>query len=87
MDGHKICNICEMDKALSDFRVNARRCKACQNQINKAYSKQYYQQHKDRLKDVILNRYHEKASHSKPVGRPRKPEYYLNGEVTEPNNI
>lgn len=70
----KVCNICHIDKLLDEFNINQRRCKCCQYEKNKAYSKTYYQQHKERLIQMNINNYKTKTKciSSAPVGRPRK---------------
>ena len=50
--------------------------KECQNMINREYSKHYYVQHRERLKEFGIKNYHAKAGDKKKVGRPRNPEYY-----------
>ena len=42
----KTGNICGMEKPIEEFLVNHRRCKNSQYEINKSYSKLYYQQNK-----------------------------------------
>jgi hypothetical protein len=70
----KVCNICHVEKLLEDFNINQRRCKCCQYEKNKAYSKTYYQQNKERLIQMNINNYKTKIKcmSSVPVGRPRK---------------
>ncbi len=70
----KDCNICHVEKLLEDFNINQRRCKCCQYEKNKAYSKTYYQQNKERLIQMNINNYKTKIKcmSSVPVGRPRK---------------
>ena len=67
----KVCNICNVDKPKDQFRVNFRHCIACRYEINKAYSKLYYQKHKARLIKLNTINYKIKTINSKPVGRPR----------------
>ena len=73
---NKVCNVCGVEKPIEVFRVKSRRCKECQNMINKEYSKHYYVQHRERLKEFGIKNYHAKAGEKKKVGRPRNPEYY-----------
>ncbi len=70
----KVCNICHVEKLLEDFNINQRRCKCCQYEKNKVYSKTYYQQNKERLIQMNINNYKTKIKcmSSVPVGRPRK---------------
>ncbi len=77
----KICNICNVEKPVSEFRVNHRRCKACVYEINKTYSKTYYQQNKKRLIEMNKNYYKLNNAHRGPNGRPRK--YNTNMEEEE----
>ena len=77
---NKVCNVCEVEKAPEAFRVKLRRCKECQNMINREYSKHYYVQHRERLKEFGIKNYHAKAGDKKKVGRPRNPEYYKDCE-------
>jgi hypothetical protein len=67
----KTCNICGVVKPIDDFLVNHRRCKECQYEINKTYSKLYYQQHKARL--IKLNKINYKIRNPNPNknGRPK----------------
>ena len=88
----KICNMCSNDKPIVEFRVNSRRCKACQYDINKEYSKTYYGYHKDRIlkcmndkyqqKDKLIKKTNTKIKDENKVlkrrGRPRNPAYYPN---------
>ena len=67
----KTCNICGMEKPIEEFLVNHRRCKNCQYEINKSYSKLYYQQNKARLIKLNSINYKIKKINSKPNGRPR----------------
>ena len=57
--------------AIDAFRIHHHVCKACRYEINKAYSKQYYQQHKERLIKLNLNNYRARTISTKPNGRPR----------------
>jgi len=70
----RVCNICQIEKILDEFNINQRRCKCCQYEKNKAYSKAYYQQNKERLIQMNINNYKAKikCNSSVPVGRPRK---------------
>jgi hypothetical protein len=70
----KVCNICHIDKLLDEFNINQRRCKCCQYEKNKAYSKTYYQQNKERLIQMNIMNYKTKikCGSGVPVGRPRK---------------
>ena len=67
----KTCNICGVNKPREEFQVKHRRCKACQYEINKSYSKLYYQQHKARL--IKLNKINYKIRNPNPNknGRPK----------------
>ena len=69
----KVCNICNVDKPKDQFRVNFTHCIACRYEINKAYSKLYYQQNKERL--IKLNKINYKIkvinAKQKIKGRPR----------------
>ena len=67
----KTCNICGVGKPIDDFLVNHRRCKECQYEINKTYSKLYYQQHKARLIKLNKINYKIKNTHRGPNGRPK----------------
>jgi len=69
----KVCNICNVEKPMDKFRVNLRHCIACRNEINKAYSKLYYQQNKARLIKLNIINYKMKviSANQKPRGRPR----------------
>ena len=67
----KVCNICHVEKPVDQFRVNFRHCIACRYEINKAYSKLYYQQNKERLIKLNKINYKIKKINSKPNGRPR----------------
>ena len=73
LEDRKICNICNTEKHIDGFQVNKRRCKACQYEINKAYSKLYYQQNKERLIKLNIINYKMKViqANQKPRGRPR----------------
>ena len=70
----RVCNICHIEKILDEFNINQRRCKCCQYEKNKAYSKAYYQQNKERLIQMNINNYKAKikCNSSVLVGRPRK---------------
>jgi len=90
METKKKCNKCLIDKSVvADFRINSRRCKACQNNINKSYSKTYYENHKDRLIKDVKNNYYIKTAHieKKKVGRPRNPAYYKLEPKADDNNL
>ena len=89
METQKTCNICLIDKSVSDFRINSRRCKACQNNINKSYSKTYYENHKERLIKDVKNNYYTKTANieKKKVGRPRNPAYYQIERRADDNNL
>ena len=69
----KVCNICNVEKPKDQLRVKFRHCIACRYEINKAYSKLYYQQNKERL--IKLNKINYKMkvinANQKPKGRPR----------------
>ena len=67
----KVCNICNTEKPIDAFRVNHRHCKVCRYEINKAYSKLYYQQHKARLIKMNIINYKIKTINANPNGRPR----------------
>jgi len=69
----KVCNICHVEKPRDKFRVNLRHCITCRNEINKAYSKLYYQQHKERLIKLNIINYKMKViqANQKPRSRPR----------------
>ena len=67
----KVCNICNIEKPIDAFRVHHRHCKACRYEINKAYSKKYYQQHKARLIKMNLDNYRIRTTSMNPNGRPR----------------
>jgi hypothetical protein len=70
----RVCNICHIEKILDEFNINQRRCRCCQYEKNKEYSKNYYQQHKERLIQMNIQNYKTKvkSANSAPVGRPRK---------------
>jgi hypothetical protein len=68
---YKICNICGIGKPMEEFQVNHRRCKKCQYEINKTYSKQYYQQHKKRLIDLNKVNYRIRNPNPNKNGRPK----------------
>ena len=67
----KTCNICGNEKPIEEFQVNHRRCKLCQYEINKTYSKQYYQQHKKRLIDLNKVNYKIRNPNPNKNGRPK----------------
>ena len=69
----KVCNICHVEKPVDKFRVNFRHCITCRYEINKAYSKLYYQQNKERLIKLNITNYKMKViqAKQKPRGRPR----------------
>jgi len=78
LEDRKICNICNTEKHIDGFQVNKRRCKACQYEINKAYSKLYYQQNKERLIKMNIINYKIKNTTRGPSGRPRKYDKEIN---------
>ena len=67
----KTCNICGMEKPIEEFLVNHRRCKLCQYEINKSYSKLYYQQNKARLIKLNMINYKIRNPNRKANGRPK----------------
>ncbi len=67
----KTCNICGNEKPIEEFQVNHRRCKRYQYEINKTYSKQYYQQHKKRLIDMNKVNYKIRNPNPNKNGRPK----------------
>jgi len=67
----KTCNICGVEKPVGEFRINHKRCKNCLYEINKTYSKTYYQQHKKRLIEMNKINYKVKNTHRAKNGRPR----------------
>jgi len=69
----KVCNICNVEKPMDKFRVNLRHCIACRNEINKAYSKLYYQHNKARLIKLNIINYKMKVVNAniKSKGRRR----------------
>jgi hypothetical protein len=67
----KTCNICGVNKPREEFQVNHRRCKACLYEINKSYSKLYYQQHKARLIKLNKINYKIRNPNRGPNGRPK----------------
>ena len=71
-DEMKTCNICNVEKMKSEFLNRHRRCKACQYEINKNYSKSYYQENKKRLIDMNKENYKIKNTSRGKLGRPRK---------------
>ena len=68
----KVCNVCGEDKPRTEFRVNRRCCKKCQYATNKAYAKNYYQQHKTRLIKMNIENYKIRNPNPNKNGRPRK---------------
>ena len=75
----KTCNISGVGKPIEEFLVNHRRCKNCQYEINKSYSKLYYQQNKARLIKLNMINYKIRNPNRKANGRPKS--YNVEEEV------
>ena len=78
-DETKVCNVCNIEKPVEEFRVNRRCCKFCQYEINKSYSKLYYQQHKARL--IKLNKINYKIRNPNPNKNGRPKIYHVEEEA------
>jgi len=72
MSQTKICKLCGESKDKSDFRINTRMCRTCQDVHNKIYMTKYYEENKKRIIDMVKSSYYEKNPIRKKMGRPRK---------------
>ena len=71
MASTKVCKVCGETKDKEEFRAKTRMCKPCQDNHNKLYMTNYYEQNRKRLIQINSNAYYAKNTVRKKMGRPR----------------